>query len=202
MIRMVCWEAGVILHPRLPQPSVHPPTRKCKTEMKRSLHSFTWPEERRRRLAANCLDISCVLGSLITLPNPFSSLKHPQGSAALHAEPCKAKNSEGHSLQPPPHPGQAPSVPQAGCPEASLPTTNPIFRGVLGTRPYPGPGPWAKSKADFHPPVSLRSRRPSGRSYPVSTPTPAHQGSATPFPWGARLCFPMVSSHNSLYITA
>lgn len=62
-------------------------------------------------LAANCLDISCVLGLLITLPNPFSSLKHPQGSAALHAEPCKAKNSEGHSLQPPPHPGQVPSVP-------------------------------------------------------------------------------------------
>lgn len=53
-------------------------------------------------MAASCLHISSVLGLLITLPNPLSSLKHPQGSAASHAEPCKAKNSEGHSRQPRP----------------------------------------------------------------------------------------------------
>ena len=135
MISMVCWEEGVILHLGLPQPSIHPPTN-GKTKMKRSLHPFTWPEERRRRrrrrLAASCLDISCVLGLLITLPNPLSSLKHPQGSAALHAEPCKAKNSEGHSPQPRPHPGQEPSIPRVRTPRGIAAHHKPHFKGGSG----------------------------------------------------------------------
>lgn len=97
---LVWWEGRVLVHPELPQPSIHPPTN-GKTKRKRSLHSCTWPGKR-RRLATSHLDISCILGLLRALPNPLSSLKHPQGSSALHAEPCKAKNSQGHSLHPHP----------------------------------------------------------------------------------------------------
>lgn len=144
-----------------------PPPTNGKTKRKKSLHSFTWPEERRRRLAASCLDISRVLGLLLTLPNPLSSLKHPQGSAALHAEPCKAKNSEGHRLQPRPR-----RVPP--CPEPSLPTANPISSGRSGLPPLPptpARDPVLKAILIFLPPrLSSRYRCPSGRSYPVFTP--------------------------------
>lgn len=102
-------------------------------------------------MAASCLNISCILGLLVTLPNPLSSLKHPQGSSALHAEPCKAKNSEGHWLQPCPHQGKEPSTPRVQMPRGIAAHHKPHFQGGdLGSHPSPAQDPVLNTA--FHPP--------------------------------------------------
>lgn len=153
--------------------------------MKRSLCSFSWLENGSKRLAASCLDIFHVLGLLITLPNPLSSLKHPQGSSALHAEPCKAKNNEGHSLGP--HPMSEDAQRQHCSPQA------PFGGGNLGPHPCSSTGPCAKSNLIF----LLQPAHCTGIHQEGVTPhlLPLH-GAPSP----AKLRFPMVSSCNSLRI--